>query len=407
MSKVMFESKAAIIVCFVVIVNLCLCVCHAILPPDPDNAALLYYQAFLQVPEQDSEVAASLNNVLDGAAPDQTTRHYLDLCGDAFDYIEIASQRTNCHWGVMYSEGYATKQPQLQKIQHMIRLLKADIYVRASDRDYEGALNRCMTTYRFASHVGALGPRLSSVFSIGTERSALRSIQHVLGSELLEQETLLRLRSQLASAKGIPISYGNSLELDLAMALQSLRSMPDLIQLIRNNLENSADAVLTDEALVRLASEPYRQFLGAVYKIVDSERSYEQKYESISTLVVELKAGDWYESIGRVGIGDANLPLSLYGHLVRLHADLNATKAAIDIYLAVSKTGQVPASLPKYLPKDPFSGLDFEYEVVEAGFIIRCKEKDLHQCPLPLPRLGDEPSETYEIPEYFFVLKQN
>jgi hypothetical protein len=55
----------------------------------------------------------------------------------------------------------------------------------------------------------------------------------------------------------------------------------------------------------------------------------------------------------------------------------NAIKTAIELYLIKAKTGKLPDELPSGLPKDLFSGKDFEYEKTADGFILRCQGKDL------------------------------
>lgn len=57
---------------------------------------------------------------------------------------------------------------------------------------------------------------------------------------------------------------------------------------------------------------------------------------------------------------------------VRIFA-VRAVQAAIAVYLIKAKTGQLPQTLPADLPKDPYSGNDFEYQVTERGFILRCR----------------------------------
>jgi hypothetical protein len=57
----------------------------------------------------------------------------------------------------------------------------------------------------------------------------------------------------------------------------------------------------------------------------------------------------------------------------------NATKAGVEICIIRAKTGQLPDALPAGLPKDMFSGEDFEYERKDGGFILRCRAKDLQQ----------------------------
>jgi hypothetical protein len=45
----------------------------------------------------------------------------------------------------------------------------------------------------------------------------------------------------------------------------------------------------------------------------------------------------------------------------------------------------LPETLPDYLPKDPFSGQDFEYEITEKGFVLRCRAKDILASQLVWP----------------------
>ncbi len=51
----------------------------AISLPDPDNAALLYYQAFLLRPELDDATFIHFDSVLRGGDPDEVVREYLNL----------------------------------------------------------------------------------------------------------------------------------------------------------------------------------------------------------------------------------------------------------------------------------------------------------------------------------------
>jgi hypothetical protein len=60
---------------------------------------------------------------------------------------------------------------------------------------------------------------------------------------------------------------------------------------------------------------------------------------------------------------------------IRYRAIFNALKAAIEIYLIKAQTGQLPEQLPDGLPKDPYSGRDFEYEITKDGFLLRCRMK--------------------------------
>ena len=62
---------------------------------------------------------------------------------------------------------------------------------------------------------------------------------------------------------------------------------------------------------------------------------------------------------------------------VRAGTHFNALKAALDIYIIKAKTGRLPNALPAGLPKDLFSGKDFEYAKTKEGFVLSCQGKDL------------------------------
>ncbi len=64
---------------------------------------------------------------------------------------------------------------------------------------------------------------------------------------------------------------------------------------------------------------------------------------------------------------------------VRHTAQINSIKAAVDVYLVLAKTGQLPEKLPDHLPKDPYSSKDFEYETTKEGFVLRCRVKPIDE----------------------------
>jgi len=65
----------------------------AISTPEPDNAALLYYQAFLLRPELDDETFLNYDSVLRGAPPNQKVRDYLNI-RETRETLRIAEDAT-------------------------------------------------------------------------------------------------------------------------------------------------------------------------------------------------------------------------------------------------------------------------------------------------------------------------
>lgn len=63
-------------------------------------------------------------------------------------------------------------------------------------------------------------------------------------------------------------------------------------------------------------------------------------------------------------------------HLCHL-ADVNAVMGGIEIHLISARQGGLPQTLPEGLPKDPFTGRDFKYEITKDGFTLSVRDQDI------------------------------
>jgi len=105
--------------------------------------------------------------------------------------------------------------------------------------------------------------------------------------------------------------------------------------------------------------------------IADSKITDEQKLIEMQKVFNELSEAFAFETATfGVIVGNINSHLE---RQVRHKAQINSTKAAVELYLIMAKTGQLPEELPDDLPKDPFTGLDFLYEITDNGFILGCR----------------------------------
>lgn len=356
----------------------------AALPPDPDNAALLYYQAFLLRTEPNDETSTMIWDILRGAEPNENIREYIESCRETLEYAEAAAQIPQLNWGIRYSQGYRYEVPYLVQVRYLVELLAVDARILTADGDYRAALSRCLTIRRIAGHINDNMP-VSHACSVGHDCMALRCIQHVLESTPLNADNLIWLQGQLAAVQGASQSPARALEMDLELALQSLRTDPDTLtwvrdQLAKNLWDGSAEEIqnLTDEELVARAREPYADFLNSSLRVIGSELPYEEKYTQLQSLTEELEEEFGSDpSANQIIMACAEQVIKLYSLQVRHIADFNALKAAIEIYLATAETGHLPDILADYLPKDPYSGQDFEYETTQEGFLLRCRSKDI------------------------------
>jgi hypothetical protein len=64
--------------------------------------------------------------------------------------------------------------------------------------------------------------------------------------------------------------------------------------------------------------------------------------------------------------------LAMDSHTAQM-AQINCTRAAVELYLILTKTGQLPEELPDNLPKDPYTGRNLLYRLRDYGFVLGCQ----------------------------------
>jgi len=361
----------------------------AALPPETDNAALLYYQALLSYPQPEPDWNLIYNVTIDGADPNEQTRKYLNLsCQNTIELIQAATQLSKCDWGLLYSRGNGISLEFLTRSRQLCDIL--DCYARtlAADGKYKQALDVCLRIRRFASRIGDDTFVMFSV-SLTNDAKALRCIQHVLGSMPPDVEILTWLKGQLAAVQVTPRWFTKVMKMNRDLKLQFWRLHPDgstlmvpsfnteremFLECMEDESTKKEILSLTNEELLARASQSYDKFLDSAVKIIESDMSFEQKcteLSEISQFSKCFKSGDpiyffRHDEIDRY-----------YKIMVSSINHFNAMTAAVEIYLVKARTGQLPEKLPDGLPKDPFSGEDFEYEITKDGFVLRCRVKDL------------------------------
>jgi hypothetical protein len=238
---------------------------------------------------------------------------------------------------------------------------------------------------RLARHVGD-----DTVFlhlaSITPDVLALRTAQHVLGVMPPDVDSLTWFRGQLAAVQGAPPSFAKTLQADFESVLDRMRTDPVLLAKLRNRLVEKAEDEeakkiarnLTDEQLLSRAREPYERFLDSILRVLDSDMTYEQRYAEIQRLtnkLMEEYASDPAAAQVILWCATDTVIAEQYPRYVGHIAHFNGLRAAVEIYLVAAKTGRLPEKLPDYLPKDPFTGRDFVYEITDDGFALRCQGK--------------------------------
>ena len=314
-------------------------------------------------------------------------RYYLSQCREVIAVAQVASEISKCDWGTMCSHEFGYISPNPTEIRNFARLLLADAVRLAADGDYKVALERCLMVRRFAQHVGGENDMLC-MLSLAFDIQALEGIHIILCSMPPDEEILRWLQSQFVSVQGIPQLFAVSLERDFKLTLLRMRTNHKLLKTIRVQLAGSTEDKnaknrflnLTDENLIAMVREPYAKFLDSTLRALGREKPYEQTYARMKSLSNEMieQYKDNPEITWTIEDYVQGIPSRYNVHIAHI-SYLNAVKAAVEIYLSTVNTGQLPQTLPDYLPKDPYSGQDFEYEVTEEGFILRCLVKPLNQ----------------------------
>lgn len=358
-------------------------------PPHPDNAALLYYQAFLLQPDLDLATSHKIDDVIRGAQADRQVRTYLGHCLPMIEMAEVASRIPQCTWGIRQGRGPGFDRLFLSlSVHHLQNILLVDARTLAADGHYRAALERCLTVRRFARHLGE--DSKLNLLARNPDLMALRTVQHVLNVMPPDADILTWFRGQLAVVQGTPLSFTKKIQLDFRSCLNHMRTSPIALRYIRKQLvekaedEQSKENVrnLTDEQILSSAREPFPRFFDSIFRILDSEMTYEQKCAQIQRLINKLKQEDGTDPVVAYVINWSGIdgmiepPSRQYPFYVGCQAHFNGIKAAVEVYLVLAKTGRLPEKLPDHLPKDPFTGRDFVYEITDEGFALRCQDEE-------------------------------
>jgi hypothetical protein len=348
----------------------------------PDNAAVLYYRAFLAYQRDEAMLGRLTELAKSKIELDESIEQYVERNRNAIDFALDGAEVKACDLGVDYSQGLATVLPHYGTFKGLERLMLADAKINAARGDHVLGLQRCLSAHKMARHVSG-GSYISYLVGVAMEALADSCIQGILGNMPDDLETLKALKGQLTEIEGrrpalkaAVVTETNWCMSDMWMERkqklleflsEDIASVPndDSWRLFRNADEdffrrNRQYWQNHNDQLVAALDLPYSKAY-AVLKELDESTAKDSRENPDAVLTCRMSPALW-----------KILSLS-----VRAQTHSNAIRAAIDIYIAKSETGKLPDSLPSGLPKDLFSGEDFEYEKKDGGFVLRCRGKDL------------------------------
>ncbi len=347
------------------------------LPPDPNNAALLYYQGFLSLPQLNQEARVHIGEVARGkVALDDQVREDIGKSTGAIHFAEAAVKVPACNWGVEYSQGFEALMPQLPLVRFMTFVLIADARVRAADGDYRGAIERCLMTETFARHVGD-DTFISYLVSISVRGLTYKCMQEVMGQAAGDAELLQWLKNELVTSPGEILSPVRPLKIELEIVndLMRIDNVEKFAWILAVSNEKKAAEIVkrADEKTLEQARRIYSERMNSALTVLSTPMPYEQAHSRLK----QLADFDQDDPVSRTAGAFTPALDKIFSQKTLVETKANAIMAGIEILLDRAKTGRLPDELPAGLPKDAFSGKDFEYEKTEEGFVLRCPDKDL------------------------------
>jgi len=348
----------------------------------PDNAAVLYYKAFMIMEEPNAADTNLLGQLRKGEiGVNDRIRHYVESNRKAIKEIVTATQIKNCDWGLDTSEGLGTLLPHLGKFRSCAKLLGADGAVFAEKGDYRTALERWLALCEMDRHIGE-DTLVTRLIGSACDSMAFDYIRGVLPKISNDCEMLERLRVRLADISTRSPSMRAAIGNDAAVWSNSLNKEGILDVVHNSDLsredQNEAELVLrqrdNNDLCIRVV-EYYKQVVSRMQ--IAYELPYPEAKQKLEEIYKEAEntAREKPEAvITKVLLPATNRVLTID---TRNKTQFNAVLAGIEIYIIKIKTGKLPDELPAGLPKDLFSGKDFLYAKTDAGFTLTGQGKDL------------------------------
>ena len=208
-------------------------------------------------------------------------------------------------------------------------------------------------------------------------------IADLLGQMPADSKLLERLKTELVNQAKKPPSVVKPLEMERKVAAEQM-SMDKIGDLMRTlDTEKSEEEVLEEvrklggEAFLKKSRDYYTKHMDSVMSVVRSDSSYAKTHQQLTELAQELEKE--FEKKPEAMLTAATTPdaSKIYGNMIRSRTQSNALRSAVEVYMIKAQTKRLPDKLPAGLPKDLFSGEDFDYEKTKDGFVLRCRAEDL------------------------------
>ena len=354
--------------------------------PDPDNAALLYYQAYISYEKADDTMEDMVADLSKGKIePNERIKKYIESCRKAIDLATAATEIPNCNWGLKYSDGISIQLAHVAQTRKLVFLVAAEARILAAEGDYRKAINRCLTVHKMGKHVGDDTP-ISFLVSMAIDKMVASHIQDILADMPQDLETLMWLKAKLAEVpfKTPSLRVAMRSEKEFFSSGMQVDKRDELLALCSENgdvgeLEKIETKRLAegDKAFFAMNRDYYIKHMNLFDEVLESSMAYAEVYSRLKQLNEKPVKEITENPAATLTVLLTPAFGNMYSIEIRTKTISNAVRTAIEIYIIKTKTGKLPDTLPADLPGDVFSGKPFLYEKTADGFTLRCQGKDL------------------------------
>jgi len=354
-------------------------------PPDPDNAALLYYQAYISYEKADDTMEDMVADLARGnIEPNERIKKYIESCRTAIDLATAATEIPNCNWGLKYSDGVSINLAHVAQTRKLVFLITAEARILAAEGDYQKAINRCLTVHKIGKHVGDDTP-ISFLVSMSIDKMVASRIQDILADMPQDLETLISLKAKLAEVpfKTPSLRVAMRLEKECFSSEMRVDKRDELLALCSGpgeagDLEKMAIKRVTegDEVFFAKNRDYYIKHMNSLDEVLESSMPYAEVYsrlEQLNERPGKENPAATLTSLLTPAFG------RIYSIEIRTKTISNSIRTAVEIYMIKAKSGKLPDALPDGLPGDLFSGKDFKYEKTADGFALRCQGEEFQK----------------------------
>ncbi|MFH1614646.1 MAG: hypothetical protein ABIG61_06150 [Planctomycetota bacterium] len=342
----------------------------------PNNAAVLYYKAAVLY-EVDDEMANMLADLQKGEIEvNDKIREFVEKNSSIINTVLDAAEVKDCDWGMDFSQGVAMEMPPLGSMRKIARLIIADAKILAKDGRYGPAIYHCMGLYKMARHIN---DRIYISYLVGLAINGMTNdcLIQIISDMPQHAQNMTRLKNDLLKIDSIPFSVKPAIlgEREAVLIFMTPEQLPDIVKLCEVDKTVMEKILSLDKAAIDRNREYHKNHVACLIDAFDMP--YIEGHTALKDLHKKMKED--VKSDPDLFLTELLEPAvdRIFTLSKRFKTHNNAIKTAIELYLIKAQMGKLPSELPAGLPKDLFSGKDFEYKKTDGGFILRCQGKDI------------------------------